>query len=86
MLTVTLYINLIEFCMFVALPPGCVTAFLMDVALLSISPAVHGQLVKLFKTLEPHGKFRSTSCIHIDFIFFCPATCMQNGDEAAWRI
>ena len=32
----------------IALPPGCLTAFLMDVALLSISPAVHGQLVKLF--------------------------------------
>ena len=75
MLTVTLYINLIEFCMFVTLPPGSVTAFLMNVALLSISPAVHGQLVKLFKIIEPHGKFRSTSCIHIDFNFVQPLVC-----------
>ena len=31
--------------------------FLMNVALLSISPAGRGQLVKMLMTLEPHGIF-----------------------------
>ena len=40
----------------------CVTAFLVDEALLSISPADHGQLGKMLVSLEPHGIFGS-NCI-----------------------
>ena len=40
-------------------PLACVTALLMDEALLSISPVGHGQLVKMLITLELHGVFRS---------------------------
>ena len=39
--------------------PSICTAFLMDEALLSISPAGSGQLVKILITLESHGIFRS---------------------------
>ena len=39
-------------------------SFLMDAALLSISPASHGQLVKMLLTLAPHGIFGS-NCILI---------------------
>ena len=38
----------------------------MDEALLSSSPAGHGQLVKILITLEPNGIFGS-NCILIDF-------------------
>ena len=39
---------------------ACIIAFfLKDVALMSISPAGRGQLVKILKTLEPHGIFGS---------------------------
>ena len=41
----------------IVLPLICVTAFLMDEALLSISPAGRGELVKMLITLEPHGIF-----------------------------
>ena len=48
-----------------------VTAFLMDKGSQSIVSAGCGQLVKMLIILEPHGIFRH-----------CPATGMQNGDEA----
>ena len=40
------------------LPLACVT-FLMDEALLSISPTGRGQLVEMFITLESNGIFES---------------------------
>ena len=35
----------------------CNSLFLMGEALLSISPAGHGESVKIFKTFEPHNIF-----------------------------
>ena len=55
----------------------------MDEDLLSISPASRGQLVKTLITLETHGImgiFRS------NFACYCPATGMQNGDDALLSI
>ena len=57
----------------------------MDVALLSISPAYHGHLVRMPITNEPHGTFE---CYQIAYFLFKrgPATDIQSCDEAAWRI
>ena len=55
----------------------------MDVALLSISPASHGQLVKMLITLELHGIFGS-NCICV-YSKHCPAFGMLNFDEAAGK-
>ena len=57
----------------------------MDVALLSISPACHGHLVRMPITNEPHGTFE---CYQIAYFLFKhgPATDIQSCDEAAWRI
>ena len=52
----------------------------MDEALLSISPAGHGQLVKIHITLEPHSIF--DHILHTYIFQHCPATGMQNGDKA----
>ena len=57
--------------------------FFMGVALLSISPASHGQLVKMLTTLELHGIF-GPNCIRV--IKHCPAIGMHNCDEAAGKI
>ena len=57
--------------------PACVKTFLMDEALLSISPAGRGQLVKIIITLEPHCIFET------NFACLYTLTGMQNGDEAA---
>ena len=51
--------------------------FLMDVALLSISPAGHGQLVKIHVTLKLHGIFGSTCLFEHRY---------AKRDEAAGRI
>ena len=51
-------------------------------ALLSNSPAGRGQLVKIIITLEPHGIFGSNLPCLYKFTH-CPATGMQNGDEAS---
>ena len=42
-----------------------------DEALLSISLASHGQLVKMLKSLEPKGIFFIKFCllIHVNFVF-----------------
>ena len=40
-------------------PLACLTAFLMNDALLSISPAGRGQFVKILINLELHSKFGS---------------------------
>ena len=58
----------------------------MDVALLSISPACHGQLVKMLITIEPQGTFVCLDQTAYLFIKHGPATDMQSCDEAAWRI
>ena len=57
---------------------------MMGKALLSISPAGQGQLVKMFITLDTHGIHAYGSC----FAYFkhCPATGMQNGDVATGKI
>ena len=61
--------------------------FLMDDALLSISPTGRGQLVKMLINLGPHGTFVYLDQILHTYLFQqCPATCMQNGDEAAEKI
>ena len=52
----------------------------MDEALLSISPAGSGQLVKILITLESHGIFRSNFAYL--FILTLSSAGMQNGDEA----
>ena len=57
--------------------------FLKDEALLSISPAGRGQLVKMLTTLEPHGIFGSNFAYLYILTFNCPATDMQNGDKAS---
>ena len=46
----------------------------MDVALLSISPASHGQLVKMLITLELHGIFGS-NCIRVYLNTVQPLVC-----------
>ena len=46
----------------------------MDVALLSISPAHRGQLVKLFITLEPRSIFRS-NCMLVYLSIVQPLVC-----------
>ena len=51
--------------------------YLIDDAMLSISPAGRGQLVKLLITLEPHGIFA---------YLYILDTGMQNGDEASSSI
>ena len=43
-----MHVNIVE-------PLACIASFLMDGALLSISSASCGQLVKMLITLEPHG-------------------------------
>ena len=55
-----------------------------NVALLSISPASHGQLVKMLITLELHGILGS-NCICV-YLNHCPAIGMHNCDEAAGKI
>ena len=57
--------------------------FLMDNALLSISPASFGQLVKMLTTLESHG---SNIWIIFCILIYCPATGIQNGNEPAGRL
>ena len=47
---------------------------LMYVALLSISPASHGQLIKMLITLEPHGIFVS-NCIRVYLNIVQPLVC-----------
>ena len=54
-----------------------VTTFLMDEALLSISPAGRGQLVRMIITLEPHCIFET------NFACLYTLTGMQNGDETS---
>ena len=56
----------------------------MDEALLSISPASHGQLVKMLISLELHGIFGS-NCIRF-FFKHCPAIGIHNCDETAGKI
>ena len=51
----------------------------MDVALLSISPASHGQLVKMLITLELHGILDQIAFVFIQI-------GMHNCDEAAGKI
>ena len=46
----------------------------MDVALLSISPASHGQLVKMRITIELHGIFGS-NCIRVYLNTVQPLVC-----------
>ena len=46
----------------------------MDVALLSISPAGRGYLVKMLITLEPHDKFES-NCMLVDLNIVQPLVC-----------
>ena len=53
-------------------------------ALLSISPAGQGQLVKMFITLDTHGIHAYGSCLA--YFKHCPATGMQTGDEATGKI
>ena len=51
--------------------------FFMDVALLSISPANHGQLVKMLTTLE----------LYMVYLFkHCPVIGLQTCDEVAGKI
>ena len=54
--------------------------FSVDDALLSISSASRGQLVKMLITLEPHVYL--DQILHAYLFYLCPATGMQNGDEA----
>ena len=58
-------------------PPA---ASLMDVALLSISQASHGQLVKMLIT------WYTWINLHTCVFKHCPATGMKTHDEAAVRI
>ena len=58
--------------------------FFMDVALLNISPARYGHLVKMLIILELHGIFGS-NCITCLFKH-CPAIAMHNCGEAAGKI
>ena len=53
----------------------------MDEALLSISPAGRGQLVKMLTTLEPHSIFGSNFAYAFNL-----SLLSKNGDEAAGRI
>ena len=56
----------------------------MAEALLSISLASRGQLVKMSITLEPHNKLLCLGQIlHTGLFLHCPATGMQNGDGSA---
>ena len=56
----------------------------MDVALLSISPASHGQLVKMLIALELHDIFGS-NCIRF-YLNTVQPFGMHNCDEAAGKI
>ena len=58
----------------------------MYVAVLSISPACHGQLVRMLITNEPYGTYVCLDQIAYFLFKHGPATDMQNCDEAAWRI
>ena len=58
--------------------------FLMDESLLSIWSSVCDLLVKKLITLEPHGLSRSSFYTYA--FYHCPATSMQNGDEALLSI
>ena len=49
----------------IVLPLASVTAFLMDEAFLSISPAGRGQLLKMLIALEQHGIFLHTLLFNI---------------------
>ena len=51
-----------------------IAAFMMDVALLSISPTGRGQLMEMLITLEPHGVFGS-NCILVYLKIFQPPVC-----------
>ena len=53
-----------------------ITDILMEKALLSISPANHGQLVKMHIILEPHCIFGS-NCILIYFKSVQPLVCKR---------
>ena len=55
--------------------------FLMEEALLSISPAGRGQLVKMLISLEPHSIFGSNFAYAFNL-----SLSSKNGDEAAGRI
>ena len=58
---------------------GMQNHILIDKGLLSISPAVYGQLVKMPIILEPYGIFGSILHAYL----YCPATSMQNGNKAS---
>ena len=57
----------------------------MDDALLSISQASRGQLVKMSITFETHGIFYD-QILHTYLFLQCLATGLQNGNVAAGRI
>ena len=58
----------------------------MDKGLLRIISTGCGQLVKMLITLEPDGIFGSNFAYLFILTFNCPATGMQNGDDAMTSI
>ena len=58
----------------------------MHVAVLSISPACHGQLVRMLITNEPHGTFVRLDQIAYFLFKLGPATDMQSCYEAVLGI
>ena len=54
--------------------------------MLSISPACHGQLVRMLTSNEPYDTFVCLDQIAYSLFRYGPATDMQSCDEAAWKI